>query len=303
MQEQWTAPETAYLKHLVQLGWEPEQIHQEFTKDGIDKTFQSVRGKIRRERRKDPVGWHVNIAPSPDCAKRFDQQVKVEAESALLTFDWHAPFHDARWGNQLIELGIRRKVQLVGIGGDLVDFSAFSKFGRQERVEAEDEIQSAEQIVTALAHEFKQVVYSGGNHEMRLPKKTDNLLELRDAMGMFVRAKNVTITDYHWFELTSAGERFYIEHPKNASVNSGVVPAKLCAKYHCHVIAGHGHTWGMTRDVSGKFYGIDAGVCCDPDRLAYIVKVHSTRPAVCRGAVLIEGGVPILLDPRNIGRY
>ena len=301
--EAWATSETAYLKHLVHQGWGPEQIHQEFVKEGIDKTHQSIRRKIQREKRRAPHEWHAHIAFPPDCAKRFDQQVKVDADSALLLFDIHAPFHDARWLNALIGLGIRRKVSLVGIGGDLVDFSAFSKFGRQERVEAEDEIVSAEQIVSTLAGEFKRIIYSSGNHELRLPKKTDNLLELRDAMGMFVRAPNVTITDYHWFELTSGGQRFYIEHPKNASVNSGIVPARLCAKYHCHVVAGHGHTWGMTRDVSNTWYGIDAGVCCDPERLAYITKVHSTRPAVCQGAVLIEGGVPLLLSPDNITAY
>lgn len=303
MSDSWPIAETALLRHLVQQGLGPEDIRQALEKDGIGKTFQSIRGKIRREQRRDPAGWHVNIAFPPECARRFDQQVKVEADSALLTFDWHAPFHDARWGNQLVELGIRRKVELVGIGGDLVDFSAFSKFGRQERVEAEDEIQAASQIVSVLATEFKQVIYAGGNHEMRLPKRTDNNLALLDAMGMFVRAKNVTITDYHWFELLSAGEKFRIEHPKNASVNAGTVPAKLCAKYHCHVVAGHGHIWGMTMDVSGDYYGIDAGVCCDPARLAYTAKINSTRPEVCRGAVLILGGEPILLNPRNIKLY
>jgi hypothetical protein len=281
----------------------PEDIRQAFEKDGIGKTFQSIRGKIRREQKLDPVGWHVNIAPPPECARKFNQQVKVNAGSALLTFDWHAPFHDHRWGDQLIELGLRRKVEVVGIGGDLIDFSAFSKFGRQERVEAEDEILAAEQIVSALAHEFKQVIYSGGNHEMRLPKATDNNLGLLDAMGMFVRAKNVTITDYHWFELESGEHNYYVEHPKNASVSAGLVPSRLAAKYHKDVVAGHGHVWGMSMDVSGTWYGIDSGVCCDDERLAYVTKVHSVRPRVCLGAVLVEDGVPFLLNPDNIRRY
>jgi hypothetical protein len=303
MAETWTTSETAFLKHLVHQGWGPERIHQEFTKEGIAKTHQSIRRKIQNERKRAPHEWHAHIAAPPDCAKRFDQQVKVEAERALLLFDIHAPFHDADWLNRLIGLGLKRKVELVGIGGDLVDFSAFSKFGRQERVEAEDEIEAAAQIVSTLAGEFKRVIYSGGNHEMRLPRKTDNLLELRDAMGMFVRAPNVTVTDYHWFELLSGGREWYIEHPKNASVNSGVVPAKLCAKYHKNVAAGHGHRWGITMDVSGTWYGVDVGVCADPPRMAYITKVHSTRPAVCQGALLVEGGIPLLLSPDNIVAY
>ena len=303
MVDDWSPAECALLKHLVQLGWGPEAIRQEFAKEGIERNHGSIRSKMRRERKAHPEEWHEKIAPPPDCAKRFNQQVRVEAESALLTFDWHAPFHDHRWGDELIELGIRRKVELIGIGGDLIDFSAFSKYGRQERVEAEDEIRAAEQIVSALAHEFKRVVYSGGNHEMRLPKAADNNLALLDTMGMFVRAPNVTITDYHWFELVSGGQEWYAEHPKNASVNAGIVPAKLCAKYHKNVAAGHGHTWGITRDVSGTWYGVDVGICADRLRMAYITKVHSTRQEVCQGALLIEGGAPLLLDPQTIRRY
>ena len=303
MSDAWPAAETALLKHLVQKGWGPAEIWETFQKEGIDKSFQAVRGKIRREKRRHPAEWHVRIAANPECARRFDQQVKVEAGSALLTGDWHAPFHDARWGDRVIELGLRRKVEMVGIVGDLVDFDAFSKYGRQERVEAEDEIRSAEQIVTALATEFPQVVYSGGNHEMRLPRKTDNLLALRDAMGMFVRSPNVTITDYQWFEVLCGGREWYAEHPKNASVIGARVPAQLAAKFHKNVAGFHGHLWGITMDVSGTWYGVDVGICADRLRLAYITKVHSTRPQVCQGALLIEDGIPLLLNADNIDRY
>jgi hypothetical protein len=301
--DQWPVAETVLLKHYVQQGWGPEEIREAMEQEGISKTFQSIRGKIRREQKHDPVGWHVRIAPPPECARKFNQQVKVSADSALLTGDWHTPFHNPRWGDQLIELGLKRKVEVVGIGGDLVDFSVFSKFGRQERVEAEDEIRAAEQIVSALAHEFKQVVYSGGNHEMRLPKATDNNLGLLDAMGMFVRAKNVTITDYHWWLLESGGRTFRTTHPKNASVAAGIVPSRLAVKYHMDIVGFHGHRWGVTMDPSNTWYCIDGGVCCDDERVAYVTKVDSIRPQACLGAVLIEDGIPFLLNPHNIGRY
>jgi hypothetical protein len=194
-------------------------------------------------------------------------------------------------------------VGTVGIGGDLVDFSAFSKFGRQLGIEASDEIDAATHIISTLTANFDRVVYSGGNHEMRLIRQVDHLLDLSLVMGLFVASPRVTITDYHWFELISAGQAFYVEHPKNASIHATIVPKKLCAKFHKHVVAGHGHTWGMAQDDSGQYWAIDAGICADDSKIAYAQQVHSTRPAMQRGAVMILDGVPVLLSPRNMAIY
>ena len=287
----WTPAEEALARRLIADGLDCQQVADEFAQAGLRRTHQSIRRKKQRE------GWHARVRPGPPQAERYNKQVSVEADRALLLFDIHAPFHDAAFLNDLIDIGLRERVTLAGVGGDLVDFTAFSSYGRQLGIEASDELDSAEHVITTLARCFERVVYSGGNHEYRLVRKVDHLLSLSRVMELFVNADNVTITDYHWFELTSGGERFYIEHPKNASVIPGRVPVQLCAKFHKHVIAGHGHTWGMTRDVSGNYYAIDAGVCCDPLKLGYIQQVHSTRPQVMQGAVLVLDGVPWLLNP------
>jgi hypothetical protein len=255
---------------------------------------------VRRKRQRE--GWHalVRDAGTP----RFDQPLHVVAKrGALILPDPHAPFHDADWCNRCIALALAQGCDVVAVPGDLVDFTAFSKWGRQERVEAEDEIRAARHLLRTLARNFETVVYTGGNHEMRLPRITGNLLELRDTMDMFISDSNVQATDYHWFELESGGQTFYVEHPKNASVIAGRVPTRLAEKLGCHVIAGHGHVWGMTRDSSGRYWCIDAGVCCDPLKLAYTQKVHSTRPQVYQGAVIVTDGVPILLGPDNIAFF
>ena len=120
---------------------------------------------------------------------------------------------------------------------------------------------------------------------------------------MFVNGTQTEITDYHWFELMSGGERYYVEHPKNVSIHATIVPKKLAGKYLCHIIAGHGHTWGITRDPSDSFWCIDSGVCADPHRLAYTHKVHTTRPMEVQGAVFVLDGIPLLVAPHNIGFY
>jgi len=295
MPDTWTPAETALARRLFEEGKDAQQICEIFREEGIHRTHQSIRRKKQRE------GWHALIADAP--TPRFDEPLHVIADRALILPDPHAPFHDAHWCNRVIALALRYGCDTVAVPGDLVDFTAFSKWGRQERVEAEDEIRAARDLLHVLATDFEHVIYGGGNHEMRLPRITGNLLELRDTMDMFVRDSNVLTTDYHWFELESGGQTFYVEHPKNASVIPARVPAKLVEKLGCHVIGAHGHQWGMVRDVSGRFWCIDSGVCCDPLKLAYIQKVHNTRPRVYQGAVIVREGVPILLGPDNIAFY
>jgi len=229
--------------------------------------------------------------------------MRVHEDRIVIMTDEHVPFHDADWCNRVIDIALKMGCTAVGIPGDLVDFTAFSKWGRQERVEAEDEIEAARSFLRALARSFKHVYYSGGNHEMRLPRITGNLLELRNVMEMFVSDENVELSDYHWFELYSGGEKFYVEHPKPTSTVPARVPARLASIHLCHIIAAHGHQWGICRDVSGTFWSVDSGVCADPLKLAYITKVHNTRPQIHQGAVLVLDGVPILLSPDNIGFY
>jgi len=293
----WSPSESLLLRTLTQQGKNDAEIATEFRQAGIARTYKSIQRKRQRE------GWHAIIAANPLCAPRFDRPLRVEADRSLLLFDPHAPFHDADWCNRVIDLALSYGVDTVAIGGDLVDFTAFSKWGRQERVEAEDEIASATQFVGVLCSTFRRLIYSGGNHENRLPRSTNNLLALRNAMQMFTNGSKTEVTDYHWFELVSAGERYYVEHPKNASMHATIVPKKLASKYLCHIVAGHGHLWGMTRDPSDNFWCIDAGVCCDPQRLAYTHKVHSTRPQEQQGAVLILDGMPLLVGPGNIKFY
>lgn len=222
---------------------------------------------------------------------------------ALLLFDIHSPCHDARWINRCVDLALRWGVAKVGIGGDLVDFTAFSIFEKSNAYDVQEEIKATEQIIAALESAFDEVVYSAGNHEQRLSRRTDWMLPVESAVRLFIRDGKTTFTRSYWFTLVSGGETFYVEHPRNASINQTVVPAKLAAKYHKHVIAGHGHLWGQGRDVSGQFWAIDSGICADPERIEYYQMQHTTRPAMQQGAVIVRNGIPILLSPHNIAAF
>ena len=274
-------------------GRDSAEIAAECAERGIARTQKAIqRLKARR-------GWHMKVPPSP---VQLDKPPVMEGD-ALLLFDVHSPCHDARWINRVVDLALKWNVNKLGLGGDLVDFTAFSIFEKSDAYSVQEEIVVTEQIIKAFECAFDEIVYCNGNHEARLSRRTDWMLPVETAVRLFIRSGKTTFTRSYWFTLISGGEEFYIEHPANTSVNQTIVPAKLAAKYQKHVIAGHGHLWGMGRDVSGQYWAIDAGVCADPDRIEYYQMRHSTRPAMQQGAVIVRDGTPLLLSPHNIAAF
>ena len=291
----WTPAEVHILTLHVERGDNAEQTSQALREAGFDRSHQAVRRYLQRH-----PEIHARVAPSP--VRCIDRPPVLKGD-ALLLFDVHAPCHDAAWVNRLVDLALKWGIRKVGIGGDLVDFNAFSVFQRSEDFDVEDEIASAEQIVRTLEMAFDEVVYSAGNHESRIARKTDWMLPVETAVRLFLRSGKTTFTRSYWFSLESGGKEWYVEHPRNVSVNPTVIPARLAAKYHKNVVAGHGHLAGLARDVSGRYWAVDSGMCASPERLDYYMMQHNTRPAMVQGAVIIRDGVPVLLTPDNVGLY
>jgi hypothetical protein len=293
IRQPWTPAEEALCQVLTEQGRDSAEIAATFAERGIARTQKAIM-RIRDRR-----GWHGKVQPSPVTLA----SPPVLRGDALLLFDVHSPCHDAAWINRCVDLALRWGVHKLGIGGDLVDFTAFSVFAKSNEYDVQTEIAATEGILRTLESCFDEVVYSAGNHEQRLSRLPDWLLPVETAMRLFMRAGRTTFTRSYWFTLESGGESYYIEHPRNVSVAQTLVPARLAAKYHTHVIAGHGHLWGQGRDVSGRYWAIDSGMAADPARLEYYVSQHNVRPAMQQGAVIVRGGVPVLLSPGNIAFY
>lgn len=289
----WTPAEKLLCRTLTEQGYDSAYIARAFAEQGIRHTQKGIQHLKARER------WHGKV---PDSTVRLDSP-PVLAGDALLLFDVHAPCHDAGWINRCVDLALRWGIDRLGLGGDLVDWTAFSVFSRSDDYDVEDEVGAAEAIVRTLSQTFSETVYCAGNHEVRLSRRTDWLLPVDTAVRLFLRDDRTTFTRAFWFWLDSGDERFMCVHPRNVSVSQVSVPARLSAKYNCHVIAGHGHLWGQGRDVSGRHWAIDAGMCADPRRLEYYQMQPSTRPAMCQGACIVRAGIPYLLSPHNIAGF
>jgi len=296
----WGTAETAHLLYLLQQGKAAHEIWSLFQSEGIDRTQRAIERKVARERKLHPETWHGKVQAPPPAYKKYDEQLVLEADSALILFDIHAPRHHNRFINQCIGVALQWGCNLCIIGGDLIDFDAFSYFGSAIETDAEDEIRATEQIVKILAQEFETVAEIDGNHEDRIVRLLNHKVPPERIMSWWAKQDNVLTSSYRWCELTSGGERFYIEHPRNTSVIPTRVAQGLCSKHLTHVIMGHNHLWGMTKDASGTFWAIEGGICADPKRLPYVNVVHNKRPAFCVGAVIVREGVPWLLSPENI---
>jgi len=301
----WSASETAHLCYMVQQGKLPTECWQQFQSEGLDRTQKAISRKVANERKKAPDVWRATIGSAPAQYRELEKELHVEAERLLILFDAHAPRHDAVWMNRVVGLALKWGITDCVIGGDLIDWDALSFFGSALETDAQEEMACTEQILDALLSSF-EVWYIPGNHEDRVKRLLGHKLPMTSLMRLYQPTSNadkIHLSNLYWCEVVSGGQKFYVEHPKNTSVIATRVAQSLAAKYHTHVIMGHNHLWGMTKDVSGGYYAIEGGVCADPERIPYNRERHNTRPAMQQGAVMVINGTPWLLSPDNIGGF
>lgn len=286
----WTEGEVQILREMTEAGYTAEEIAQR-----LGRTTYSVECARRQH--------HLHQRLLAPQAPAYAGEVTVEGDILVLA-DLHIPCQDTPFIERVVELALRWRVPNLGIAGDLVDFEAVSDWQHygDRAIPVTQEIEMARRTLEVLSKEFERVVYCAGNHERRLIRRLDAVDTLREAMGLWT-PDQIDFTDYQWFRVISGGVEYLVEHPRNVSVVPTRVAHMLAVKYNRNVIAGHGHLWGMTRDVSGRLWAIDSGAACDPKRLAWANKVHGTRPAMLQGAVIVRGGIPVLLSPDNLAVY
>lgn len=293
--QRWSEAELLLVKTLTEQGVNSAEIARKCREGGISRTQKAI---MRIQARK---GWRAQVPQSP-LKRHATKPLHVEGDVLVLP-DIHAPCHDARWINRVCDLAYKWNIKQAIIAGDLADFNSFSVFGRDAGIDADMELDSLSAVMDALCASF-EIYYFAGNHDVRPCRALrDAGLNVKWLMRMFTPDEHCHISDWFWCTLTSGGAQYHVEHPKNTSINAGIVPAKLASAYLKSTIGTHGHVWGMRRDVSGKYWAIDSGVCADPDLLLYTTMRHSTRPIVYQGAVIVRDSVPILLSPDNMTFY
>jgi len=290
----WTDVELTLVQGWVEDGFNRQQIVELLEKRGYARTYKAVQRLVERK------PWRALVKPSPFA---LDKPVTLETDKALLLFDIHAPFQHATWLNRVIDLALAWGVEDCAVGGDLVELSSISYWGRAVGVELQAELDAGCMVMRTLAANFKRKVLVGGNHEFRLVRKLENTLTLGQALDYFVASPSTETSNHKWFWLKSGGRAFRVGHPKNYSRIPTRTAWRLASKYRCSVIVGHNHLWGITRDVSNGWWAVDAGCCLDAKRVGWLEQEMSTNPEVVLGAVIVMDGVPVLLGRHNIEFY
>jgi hypothetical protein len=291
----WTTEELDLLKECVEGRMLLGEIHALFLEQGYKRTLGSLENQRTRSRFRAQIPARpFSLAPA----------LTLEEDKVLLLFDIHAPFQHTTWINRVIALAVKWGVTACGIGGDLVDLSSLCYWGRQIRIELQDELDAGKDVLKAISRNFEHKVLCGGNHERRLVRQLKDSISLVQALDQFLETgTNTKTTNRTWFWLRSGGQKFKVGHPRNYSKVPGRVPYRLAEKYHCHIITGHGHVWAQARDISDSYWVIDAGCCLYPKGVAWLEEEMSINPQPVMGAVIVMDGVPILLGERNIGFY
>ena len=264
----------------------------------------------------------------------YDQPLTIEGD-AIVLLNLHIPFHSAEFINKCLLVARAWGIRKAFLGGDVLDLHAFNGFaGHFEEAEKKvissdlesrlfalaekmpakyrmaliDELAGAEpesgnvgaeiaesrSVLTALQMEFDEIVWIMGNHEQRVIRSLERVLPAVQLAELFGASDpKWKVSSYFWGLLVSGGEEYQIEHPN--TIRKGASKT-LAAKYQKHIIMGHNHQFVIQHDVSGRFWAIEPGMCCDERKMDYASKRHSVSDAHIPGAVMVVNGKPYMLN-------
>jgi len=185
-----------------------------------------------------------------------------------VTCDWHLPFLQLKLFKRLIEDVRRTKVRRLVIGGDFFDLNSFSKFDALFKISWKDEKHFARRVLLYLRDEFDDIMFLATNHERRwlraFERGQPDEQDIYELIG-FEDKSMVT------FKNQALVGNWRIVHPKTARKRPSSLARELSNIYkENNLIVTHAHLMAKERDPSNKYWLLDLGPMCDPDKTEYI---------------------------------
>jgi hypothetical protein len=276
------------------------------------------------------IGGIIRESPYP----RYDEPLVMEGD-AIVFPDIEMPFHHAEFINQCLKLAKAWGIRQCIIAGDLLHFDSLSGWepnwkntdegeitpkteealvefaktlgsrqqaalfgiiGEMGKKDEQDgmstELKIAREEIKKFEKCFDKIDMALGNHEGRLLRALQTTLNPEEITTLLKTGEHWRIAPFYYSYLISNGEKWCIDHPKSAAASTAAV---LASKYECHVLMAHSHHFGITTDISGKYYAAEIGCCVDEDRLPYAAQRHTRSAAHSLGAAIIRGGYPWVL--------
>lgn len=262
----------------------------------------------------------------------YDSPLQIIADRVLIIPDLESPFQHQEFTQKVFDLAAAWKVKDLVLAGDAVHNETLSGWGakwgdnppaknaesilefirtlpedkRAEAVEVLEkagalnqdtglsgELADVRSMFRAINSQFDRVYYVMGNHEDRLLRRLEVVLNPADWLRLLETGDKWRIAPYYYAIIRSGGQVFRVVHPRTAS---DPAPAQIAAREHCHVLMAHSHKWQISRDPSGKYWAAHIGHCVDERRLYYVQRDRGGWQSHGLGAAIIRDGYPYFLS-------
>lgn len=221
-----------------------------------------------------------NYLPEFETAP-LDLPIETIGEIGLAA-DWHLPLCDYAYANKMIGHFVDLGITTLGIPGDFFNMDGLSQYEpKQNSANLEREIHEGQKVMDRLLDVFKRIIFTRGNHDVRLARKLGYSLAFKQSMNMLLpdidpvkRSRlEVSNLDYFWnrpYEGASDYESWYICHPENYSSLPGSVARDMAGKLGSNVLTAHSHHAAVMYAKNGVHTCAELGGLHDKRVTAYL---------------------------------
>jgi hypothetical protein len=229
----------------------------------------------------------------------FNGDLKLPMDDYIITCDYHSPYYSVAWHNRSLQIAERFGIKKLVVIGDLVDFGFASRYYSDHKPGIADEADENKRLIQSLLAQFEEIVVVKGNHEDRLGRQTNGLIQARYLFELWSGPEYGKRFKYSLYDKLTIGDEWLCVHPRSYSRVSMGVARLLAAKYHKNIINTHGHFLGYAYDISGQYLAIDLGGMFDMQKIEYMNIKSTTHPFWNPGFGMLKNGYFHLFDSRT----
>jgi len=195
-----------------------------------------------------------------------------------------------------------KKPRQLLIAGDLMNMDAFGAYEAEIGLPGfRQEIEAARVLLDEWFRVFDRIVYTPGNHERRLSKRTSGAILMEDLIRI-INAR-VETSNFDRVIIETPTGLWLVPHGSDYSVTQLSVSDVLAQKYRMNIISLHQHHIAMGWDRFGHNVVIDGGGLFNEAAMAYVQLDSSKRPRMKNGFTMLLGGYPYLFSRAPMTDY